>query len=404
MIRVITYGLIAQYNLGCPSILHGVYELLKELYQDDFEMINLQYGEILPEAVSDMKFPSQSVEQYRAKQFLQCYFFHKKQTSQSGLSLSEVREMIQHADVVINLFGICFCEKLGAVQRNRLMVPLYALLQYPYSAFARRYHKRSLKTAASFGPAQGKYTRALARWCCTHLFDCVQAREAKSREFLCSCGVHPDKIIDAPDIANLMPVDRSVTFPRKTVGISVSHQIIRQWTSPEGYVECITMLIRHIVKAYQADVLLIPNEYLPEVSYNDIHVATECMENLESEDLPVSVLDVCHMTSTELKSHIAACDAIVASRYHSCVAALSAGVPLLTVGWHYKYEELLHWYGQDPWMLSQEDCSSEKLIAMFDRFWEQKEKCRAEIKANGEKVCRAVIDAGKKMLGVDRQK
>ena len=39
MQRIITYSLIAQYNLGCPSVLHGIYQLLQEVYgEEEFEM------------------------------------------------------------------------------------------------------------------------------------------------------------------------------------------------------------------------------------------------------------------------------------------------------------------------------------------------------------------------------
>lgn len=62
------------------------------------------------------------------------------------------------------------------------------------------------------------------------------------------------------------------------------------------------------------------------------------------------------------------CEVMVASRYHSCVAALSAGVPTLVIGWHYKYDELLNLYGQDKWIISCDNCTSDKLISLFNDF------------------------------------
>ena len=42
----------------------------------------------------------------------------------------------------------------------------------------------------------------------------------------------------------------------------------------------------------------------------------------------------------ELKQYIGGCEFLISSRYHACVSALSQGVPVLTIGWSHKYEEL----------------------------------------------------------------
>lgn len=400
MVHVVTCGLSTNYDLGSPSILHGVYQLLQEIYHDDFEMINLQIGEGTPISVSDMPFQTVFIKGYRAKKFLQALFLSWKPLEEDGQSLGDAFSIIQKADILIDLYGICFCDKLSSTSCPALMIPLYTMLTFPLSCVAKKYHVRSVKNAASYGPAVSDYTRGSARFAARYLFDCMVAREKKSLQVMQELGVRAHMLL-APDVANLMPVFHCEHFERSTVGISTSHQIVRQWRNPEDYVQCIAKLCLHIQRIYNADVLLIPNECNPEYIYSDVEVSEDILELLHEIGGNGKILDVRNRNSTQIKSQIAACEVMVASRYHSCVAALSSGVPLLALGWHYKYEELLHWYGQDQWMLSQEDCDSEKLIAMFDRFWEQKEQCRTEIEANREKVRRAVVEAGKKMLGVD---
>ncbi len=401
MIRIVTYDLIAQYNLGCPSILHGIRELLQKIYGDQVELINLQMGEVQDLAVSDMGFQTISVDPFGAKDFFKAYFFGKKIKAKRGISLSEAAEIIKSADVVLNLYGICFCEKLTRKTQRSSLLPLYAMLRFPFSAFAKRYHVKSLKAASSFGPAKSPYYKRMAKYCSRFLFDKMVAREEKSLQFLLDSGVSPKKVIHSPDIANLMPVISSVAFAQRTVGISVSHQIVRQWSSAEDYISCVATLCRHICREYGASVLLIPNEFNPNSPYNDVDVAEDCLEQLQGDDLPVEILDVEKLSSSQLKSHIAACEVMVAARYHSCVASLSAGVPLLVIGWHYKYEELLHWYEQDQWLLPENDCDSRKLLQTFDRFWEQREESRKKIQARKPVVEEAVLTAGKQMLGVD---
>lgn len=398
--RIITYGLVAQHNLGCPSILHGIRELLTSIYGSDMELINLQIGPVEEYAVSDMGFQTRSMEVYRAVDFAKAAFLGKSWSGEHGLSLPEVVELIKSADLVINLFGICFCERLTGDAPHPSLYKLYGMLRFPLSYFAKKHRVRSVKSAASYGPSKGAYNRKLAKYCCSSLFDLVVAREEKSYQFLLDCGVSAHKIRLSPDIANLMPVQKTVSYPRTTVGISISHQIIRQWTSAESYVTCITQLCRHLCSLHGVSVQLIPNEVGPTAPYNDFDVAEDCMEALRGENLPVEILDVRRMCSSDLKAHIAACEAVVASRYHSCVAALSSGVPLLVLGWHYKYEELMHWYGQDAWMLSEDNCDSKKLISTFDRFWAQRETSRQEIMRQKPVVQEAVLSVGREMLGV----
>ena len=100
------------------------------------------------------------------------------------------------------------------------------------------------------------------------------------------------------------------------------------------------------------------------------------------------------MTSTEIKNEIASCEIMVASRCHSCVAALSSGIPTLVIGWHYKYEELLHWYGQVEWLLSHNNCDTKLLIEKFDKLWEQRDYSRNHCgKISSSK--QAIIEVGK---------
>ena len=144
MRRVITYGLTAQYNLGCPSILHGIYQLLRAVYGEDFEMINLQVGPVPDEAISDMPFQTIQVERYRAKDFFKVLFGRKLESNRERATISDVKDLFRTSDVVIDLYGICFCDKFGKPHYIKGMLPLHAMLRFPFSCFAKKYHVRSV--------------------------------------------------------------------------------------------------------------------------------------------------------------------------------------------------------------------------------------------------------------------
>jgi polysaccharide pyruvyl transferase WcaK-like protein len=51
-------------------------------------------------------------------------------------------------------------------------------------------------------------------------------------------------------------------------------------------------------------------------------------------------LDCISGNAIELKEYISSCRYIISSRYHACVSALSQEIPVITIGWSHKYQEL----------------------------------------------------------------
>ena len=75
--KVLTTGLCAEYNFGCPSILHGMEVLLHALHGDDVVMVNYQTTVPDPVSVEDMGFVTKTNNtdyntQYHTKQAQAC--------------------------------------------------------------------------------------------------------------------------------------------------------------------------------------------------------------------------------------------------------------------------------------------------------------------------------------------
>ena len=388
--KLVTIGLTADYNFGSPSILHGMETLLHTLCGDEAELINYQSTVPTAMATADLGFLTKTnSSDYRTL----------LKTLKSGKGTQSDLELIadlQSADLVADLYGICFCDNL---ERRTYSYPTMVARKkkhHPILFLARKMGKRVVKNTASFGPMETEYNKKSAQFAARHLYDVLCAREVQSKIALTHAIGSRKPVLLSPDTANLMPYTPQ---PRNfRVGISASHQIVKQWASPEGYIECITALARQI-HSLGVDILFLPNEYDPSKADNDVAVCRELQSALAAQNIPSTILDAEHITSTQLKNEIAACEVIVASRYHTCVAALSSGTPVLVLGWHYKYQELLSLYSQTSWLIRQDTCDSEKLVSLFQRFWQLREENRASIEAQIPLVRQKVIAAGQVLYG-----
>jgi len=389
IIKVLATGVNIEENFGGPSILHGIQEVLTELYGNDYELTYYQTTPFNKYSSCDFNFKLQTVP--FVKENLGVALLREK-------SMKELIREIKSSDIIVDLYGICFSDNLKVQKYRYFWMVIQVLYSFRILAIAKIFRRKTVKNTCSFGPMKSKMNQMSAAFACKYLFDVVSAREIKSRDALLYDAKVKKEILLSPDIANTMTFSKDRICDKKIIGISTSHQIIRQWKGKEGYVDSIVNLCRHISQTYDISIVLIPNEVQHKPDFNDITVSLEIQYKLINEDIHVEIIDSAHMSSTELKNIIASCEIFIASRYHSCVAALSSGVPTLVVGWHYKYEELLHWYGQDKWEIPTDDCTSEKLISTFDSFWESRDKSRKIIAEKYPEVREAVLETGKIMF------
>lgn len=388
--KVVTTGLCAEYNFGSPSILHGMEILLKGLYGDAVEIVNYQPTVPDPIAVADLGFPTKT--NYSDYQTLSRAWKSGKGTADD----LELIEDLKSADLVVDLYGICFCDHLEKRKYSYWSMRARKLKFHPILFLAKKMGKPVIKNTASFGPMDTEYNRHSAAYMAKHVYDVLCAREVQSKIALHHAIGAKREVLLSPDTANLMEY---VPQERKCrVGISASHQIVKQWNSAEGYVDCMVRLGQYL-HSLGVEIVFLPNEYDPNKADNDVAVCRTIQLELEKTGVPSEILDVLHMTSTQLKNEIAACEVVVASRYHTCVAALSSGTPVLVLGWHYKYQELLSLYSQTQWLINQDTCDSEKLVSMFQRFWNLREENRQTIQAQFSQVRAKVLETGRLLYG-----
>ena len=183
------------------------------------------------------------------------------------------------------------------------------------------------------------------------------------------------------------------------VGISVSHQILRHWTATEPYLDILARFCQLAVRQWRASVILFPNEINRPGERNDTTVALHIKERARLGDR-LRIFPAEQFTAGEQKAAIGNCSLLVASRYHSVVAALSSGVPTVVVGWHHKYRELLEHYGQAQFCLSASDCSTERLWQLAGGCWVRRQELHDQIEKNHAAVVRRIYTGAEELRSV----
>ena len=128
------------------------------------------------------------------------------------------------------------------------------------------------------------------------------------------------------------------------VGITPNRQVYQRAEGQEQdntYVRLMRGIITYLCSAHGARVVLIGHEIRPDNSkVKDDRTLCNCLLYSVDRSLPVAHVDKV-LSAAEVKSVLGNCDLVLSSRYHGLIAALSQSIPVATVGWSHKYDELM---------------------------------------------------------------
>ncbi len=84
-------------------------------------------------------------------------------------------------------------------------------------------------------------------------------------------------------------------------------------------------------------------------------------------------------SAEETKGLIAAMDLMVGLRMHSCIAALSSGVPAISIAYGPKAVGIMGLAGQSKWVIDIKDLTSEALFELIERAWGERDDIRGSL-------------------------
>jgi len=236
----------------------------------------------------------------------------------------------------------------------------------------------------TIGPFTRGWSRRLARWSLGRSA-LVATRDARSTAALAGLG-YRGPVIEASDVALRLPFDPPPPRPPgpPRVGINVSGLLMAGGYTGRnelGLALDYPALMRALIGDFLdrgAEVHLVAHVIVrsgPMLREDDLRACTAL-----AAEFPDARLAPAFASPSEAKSWIAGCDFFLGARMHACIAAFSAGVPVVPMAYSRKFEGLFGSLGYDRTV----DCTAADaatIRAAIAAAWEARETLRAEAAA-----------------------
>lgn len=293
---------------------------------------------------------------------------------------------VGHIDCVVDFSGFNYSDEWGIVCARRGLA---------WADYCNAHDRPYVCLPQAWGPFRTPCVADATRRLCKHS-SLVYARDKVSLSFLRELlGPDGDGIRIAPDIAFLF----SSESPRvgrealKSLGIDVENSPLvglapnmrvyercRGVGADNEYIQLMTKVAEHCIRTWGASVILLPHMFsMRKVEHKDDRFLCGLIK------VAVSDSDRCfmirkHISAAFAKSIDGQVDLMIGSRFHSCVFALSSGVPTVALGWAHKYPELMALVGLGGNALIHTEFTEKRVMELLDRAWESRTELKAVIR------------------------
>ena len=247
----------------------------------------------------------------------------------------------------------------------------------------------------SFGPYYHWWEKIITRYVC-NFSQIVMVREPVSYQNLINCSVTPHKLILHPDIAfgfiGAPQHEASKWF--NSIGLDIIHDrpflgmTIINWRAfssrfhrQDEYENAISTLIEFFINEYNGKVIILPQTWGPTEAEDDRLIGIKIEQKLKH--LKPNLIVITQPIHPKLLQTIfGMMDAVVGTRMHSNIFALTHGTPALPIGYLHKSVGIAKMLGIEEWVIDINEINNEVLLQRFSDFWDKREIIRSNLKAN----------------------
>ncbi|MAD16333.1 MAG: hypothetical protein CL579_09690 [Alteromonadaceae bacterium] len=224
--------------------------------------------------------------------------------------------------------------------------------------------------------------------------DILFARDNQSYGFIEDLSGQQNNVFQAPDFTNVLkvPLKENLQKYKNSTFVIPNEKVIESFgeEARNDYLSFLALSCDQLLEAGHKVVMLIHE------GSKDLKLAEAILAKSKSGKEAIEVLNL--VSPLDTKAVIANSRAIVSSRFHGLVSALSSGVPSLACGWSHKYEELLSDYSCSDYVVDfrNKELSAKALSDFISKI--ETDSFRSEIKSASLKQKELTEDMWKKVF------
>lgn len=251
--------------------------------------------------------------------------------------------------------------------------------------------KRSLVLfPQTYGPFKSRVSRLIARWIIRHSTTVI-ARDLESQRIAQELAGPSQTVLLSPDVAFALHADLMETalfdfqpkpqpIPQDAIGLNVNGLMFNGGYTGKNmfglkldYRSFVTELAAKLLAVHPGSLLLVPHTYAPA---GNVESDNEACRQLK-ESLPPEVRSRVRVVTDEYDAHqlkgiIGRCGFFAGSRMHSCIAALSQGVPCVGVAYSMKFRGVFESVGMANWVVDGRSMDNTAAVAAIVRLYQQR--------------------------------
>ncbi len=292
---------------------------------------------------------------------------------------NEYLKELSSADIIIDASGYALSS----------LRPFYRQIMYVLEVYAAKIFKKPFYVfTQSFGPYNSFLSHTLARWALNNV-RFISCRGRESGEAVNQLGLRKDsRIMNASDMTYLFQVDDDIAIDqvkhikeksKLLVGIVPNVNLYKRTKgkgSSNDYIKIIVELIKYIASEINATPIILCHEHY--ANQQDDEWMARIIRKQVKLDCDLDIISAEH-SAEELKATIGILDFIVASRFHSIVAAISTGTPFFAIGWSHKYHDLVNEINLPLAALDGRKIKGNDVIERFSFLWNDRENIRKQL-------------------------
>jgi colanic acid/amylovoran biosynthesis protein len=268
----------------------------------------------------------------------------------------------------------------------------------------------------TYGPFSRALSRSMARYVLKHsarIYSRDQAGLAYLREL--TPGAELDgKVRFAPDVAFLLDPRRPpaldlgefgrIRTPQSiVVGINVSGLIYyggytghNEFGLTVDYRRLVSGIVDHMLKQEDTLIVLVPHVVPPKRFKgnveNDLNACLDVYDRFAKSHPGRLFVTRGDYDQGQIKYIIGLCDFFIGTRMHSCIAALSQGIPAVGLAYSKKFKGVFETVGAERFVLDMRDADEERAVAMIDKLFKSRSTMADRLRARIPSVRRQVLN------------